>query len=280
MLLAVGSSLADFALEEGGVGLSGVVYGLFALLWVIGKKDPRFAGAVGKGTVGWFAVWFFFCILATRMGWMRVANVAHGSGAILGLILAAAIVARGRARAAAIAGVVTFVLAGAVLASVGREYVNLAPPDAAREAYRGYVGAKQGRYEEAARRYRRAVELDGGKSIYWYGLGVTLQHLGQMNEAADAYRKAHELDPADMDSAKALSWSLGALGYNAHVAKNWGEAIRLYEESLSLDATQSTIWENLASAYESIGNEPNARGARGMAKQTSRPAEGHSRFPE
>jgi len=43
---AVGSSAAEFALFQGGIGLSGVGYGLFGLLWVLSWHASDFAGGV------------------------------------------------------------------------------------------------------------------------------------------------------------------------------------------------------------------------------------------
>src|SRR5690348_7485629 len=62
-LLALGSSLAEFSLSEGGVGLSGVGYGLWGMLWVLNRRDPRFAGAVDRETTRIFAAWFLVCIV-------------------------------------------------------------------------------------------------------------------------------------------------------------------------------------------------------------------------
>jgi len=45
-LLAAGSTAAELAIFRGGIGLSGVVYGLFGLLWVLSRTDPRFRNAV------------------------------------------------------------------------------------------------------------------------------------------------------------------------------------------------------------------------------------------
>src|SRR5688500_53326 len=50
LLLAFGSALADFSLSSGGVGLSGVGYGLWAMLWILQKRDARFAGTVDGKT--------------------------------------------------------------------------------------------------------------------------------------------------------------------------------------------------------------------------------------
>ena len=44
LLFAVGSSSLDFAFDRGGVGLSGVGYGLFGLLFVLSDRDDRLRG--------------------------------------------------------------------------------------------------------------------------------------------------------------------------------------------------------------------------------------------
>src|ERR1051326_8317610 len=59
--LAIGSGAFQFALDRGGVGLSGVGYGLFGLLWVLSKKDERFRGTIGPNITTLFVAWFFLC---------------------------------------------------------------------------------------------------------------------------------------------------------------------------------------------------------------------------
>ena len=41
LLFAIGSGSLDFAFAQGGVGLSGVGYGLFGLLYVLARRDER-----------------------------------------------------------------------------------------------------------------------------------------------------------------------------------------------------------------------------------------------
>ena len=48
IFLALGSSAAEWTFLDGGVGLSGVIYGFFGLLWVLSKHDPRFARAMDQ----------------------------------------------------------------------------------------------------------------------------------------------------------------------------------------------------------------------------------------
>ena len=85
-LLAAGSTAAERALFHGGVGLSGVNYGLFGLLLVLSRTDPRFRDAIDRQTVQLLVGWFFLCIVLTVMNVWGVANVAHGAGFILGAL--------------------------------------------------------------------------------------------------------------------------------------------------------------------------------------------------
>ena len=82
-LLGAGSMAAEFAVLNGGIGLSGVGYGLFGLVWVLGRRDDRFAGGVDGNTAATFLVWFVLCIATTYTDVFPVANIAHGVGLVL-----------------------------------------------------------------------------------------------------------------------------------------------------------------------------------------------------
>ncbi len=87
VLLAAGSGAAEFALSQGGVGLSGVGYGLFGFLWYQSRQQGYFRGMIDGQTTALFAGWFVLCIILTARDIMPVGNVAHGAGALLGLLL-------------------------------------------------------------------------------------------------------------------------------------------------------------------------------------------------
>jgi membrane associated rhomboid family serine protease len=114
VLFAVGPNSLDFAFAQGGVGLSGVGYGLFGLLWVLSRRDDHFRDAVDQRTVVLFIGWFVFCVATTLTHTWVVANVAHGVGALLGILVGLAITqpARRMLFAASAAGVVFFGLWG------------------------------------------------------------------------------------------------------------------------------------------------------------------------
>ena len=64
------------------VGMSGVIYGLFAYLWLRGRYDPTFRYGVDRSTVLWLMIWYVLCFT----GFMRIANGAHTAGLVLGAI--------------------------------------------------------------------------------------------------------------------------------------------------------------------------------------------------
>ena len=154
VMLALGSSAAQFAVSDGGVGLSGVVYGLFGLLWVLGRRQPRFA-IVDGGTVQLFAGWFVFCIVLTKLDVWRVGNMAHGSGAVLGLCLGYAIVGRGWARPAGAIALALAVAAALTAATIFRPIINPdpaapLPPQTPDEAIQPDADSPQSRTAPAA----------------------------------------------------------------------------------------------------------------------------------
>jgi membrane associated rhomboid family serine protease len=192
MLLAAGSSAAEFAFLQGGVGLSGVGYGLFGLLWALGRRGGRFWGAVDRSTVNLFVIWFFVCIILTVTGAMPVANIAHGSGALLGVLLGETVRnSRQPHRRAAMGALLTAVFALCLLgATAARPLVNLSRDGGLQEAFLGYEALVAGRNEEAARWLREATRYRSCEADWWYNLGIACERLGQTDEATDAFHRA------------------------------------------------------------------------------------------
>ena len=198
LLLAAGSGAADFAVSQGGVGLSGAGYGLFAMVWVLSRRDARFAGAVDNQTVILFIAWFFLCIATTIGGVMAVANVAHGAGAALGALMGAAVVAQSPAsRRSAQVGLVVLVIGSIAAAVFGRPYVNFSARAGQDEAFAGYQALHDGRNEEALRWYGDAVRMAPRDAASWYNLGIARPRAGDNGGAEAAYQRAASLDPSD-----------------------------------------------------------------------------------
>jgi membrane associated rhomboid family serine protease len=194
LLFAFGSNALDFALAQGGVGLSGVGYGLFGLLWILSQNDERFQGAVDYKTARLFIVWFFFCILTTMTNTFRVANVAHGVGVILGVLVGVAIV-RPSYRRLATAGVALILVFGLWAATFGRPLVNLSRYTGYEEGKWGYDALMADHNQEAARWLRDATIYRPSVPEYWFDLGIAYQRLGNVSAAMQAYKRAQQLDP-------------------------------------------------------------------------------------
>jgi membrane associated rhomboid family serine protease len=125
-LTSAASIGAEWAFFHGGVGLSGVVYGLFGMLWMLSRLDDReLSGSMPKETVRLMVGWFFVCIVLTWANIWNIANVAHGVGCGIGVLLGQAVGVDPRRRIPWIAGLVVTCLWIYMLATWGRPYVNI-----------------------------------------------------------------------------------------------------------------------------------------------------------
>ncbi len=198
LLLGVGSSAAQFALAGGGAGLSGVGYGLFGMLWVLSKRDPRFEGTMPKSTVNLFLGWFALCVVLTVTNVWNVGNAAHGGGAVLGVLIGLAIAepARPMVWAVAAAAVTAATLWGATL---GRPLVNYSDAYAYDEAQLGYDALRAGKNAEAVIWFSNASKRLPADAVIWYDLGLAYDRVGDTEKADAAYTMAHQLKPDDPD---------------------------------------------------------------------------------
>jgi membrane associated rhomboid family serine protease len=206
VLFAVVPMTAEFALFQGGVGLSGVNYGLVGLLWVLSKRDRRFAEAMDQRTVNVMVTWFFLCIVLTVTKLQPVANVAHGMGALLGVLVGVILVEkRAVLRALAGLGLAVTVAGTAAGATKLRPLINLSKTAGNRVAHDAYVAVEEGRLEQGIALYKQAVVMSPREASYWFNLGLALARVGRAEEARAAFKKAFELDPKNPKFREAAS---------------------------------------------------------------------------
>jgi membrane associated rhomboid family serine protease len=203
VLLGLGSSLAEFTVFSGGVGLSGIGYGLWGMLWVLERRNPRFAGVVDQRTSQTFVIWFFLCIVLTVTNVMAVANVAHGAGAILGGLLGLAMSSEGVLRMKSVAGIILCLSLGLAGSAVYWPWVNLSE-DAESEVERvGLEELEQNHLTNAVRLLEISTQMRHAPARAWYNLGVTLQQMHRHSEAVAAFEHAAQMPDADTEMRKA-----------------------------------------------------------------------------
>jgi GlpG protein len=201
VVFALGSMSMEFAFLDGGIGLSGVGYGLFGLIWMLSRRDPRFADAIDQQTVYVFVGWFIFCIVMTMTHIMTIANLAHGAGLVLGVLLGLTIT-EPKWRVASATGFVAVMLLGLWGATFGRPMVNLSGHGGIEEGQWGYEALTSGRNAEAARWFRDAVKYQPDEAAYWYDLGIAYDRLGDKAAAQVAFQKAAQIEPEPASAAK------------------------------------------------------------------------------
>jgi GlpG protein len=194
LLVAMGSGAAEYAFLEGGIGLSGVGYGLFGLLWVLSHRDSRFERAVDPNTIILFIGWFFLCIALTAAGIWRIANIAHGVGCVLGVLIGWTITTLPQRRWVPSGLVALVVVGGVVCATLTRSYVNFSN-NGRDEAWLGFRALEQHHDEQAVRWCTEAVRIEPGDAGTWFNLGMAYHRLKSYKEAAAAYERAYQLSP-------------------------------------------------------------------------------------
>jgi len=205
-LLAIGSGAAEFALLDGGIGLSGVGYGLVGMLMVLENRDPlRFEHAVGPRVASVLFGFFFVCVGLTITGVYPVANVAHAAGAGLGALLALAITFMHLHRTHAYAGVGIVTVALLVFATLARPLVNVSPRRGTEEAFLGYQALLKNDDRSAAWWFRDATVARPENADYWFNRGVAEARLEHADRALHAYQRAAELSPANANYQSALA---------------------------------------------------------------------------
>lgn len=268
LLLAAGSGLAEYALFRGGVGLSGVTYGLFGVLWVLAPRDKRFAGAVDAHTTRLMVIWFFLCIAATASHVWAIANVAHGVGALLGGLVGFAVVGAGARRWAAGLAVPALVAASWAGAGPLRPRVNLAH-DASGSFQLGYQALEAGRFEEGVKHYRVVVATNPRSAAAWYNLGIAYENLRRWDEAVEAYRRAWEVDPLDTRHRAAYLGTCSRLGMQAAQKGRHEDAVRYLKAALEVGGDDGTLWFLLSRSYAELGRDKDADEARERAVQAA-----------
>jgi tetratricopeptide (TPR) repeat protein len=117
---------------------------------------------------------------------------------------------------------------------------------------------EQGRWQEASRYFRQAIEIDSLFALAYHAQGTVLQQQNKLPHAIRAYEWARRIDP-DMVEVH------NDLGQAYHQAGQFAEAIASYVRGLKLDPDLALVHSNLGMAYAMAGRLDDAVGAFGDA---------------
>lgn len=258
LFLALGSSAAEFAWNIGGVGLSGVVYGLFGFLWMRSRRERDYGDLVGEHVQQIFVVWFFACIALTWMDWLRIANVAHGAGAVLGAGVGWVCNARGARRGAALAALATTFAICLLGATVARPFVNHGRGLSLTLSQRAFDAVRDGDTAVALSLAEEAVDRDPENGSAQWSLGVAQVLGGSVDAGLASLKKADELGVRTLSPEALWLETMQQRLSNSAAAGNWQDLAQLAQRVIDLDPRRAWAWTQLGNGLSRTGAEARA----------------------
>lgn len=182
------SSAFQLALSDStGIGMSGVVYAIFGLMWPCRTSFPQFGEVLTRKTIQLFVWWLFGCVVVTYLKIWEVGNAAHLSGALFGGAVAGYFVLRNRRRLM-LCGLTTLV----ILAAVPLVWCPWSPTWLSEQAFRAHSAE---RLEEAERLYSSLIRHDPQNAWAYINRSAVYQALGKSEQASMDYQQAVKLNP-------------------------------------------------------------------------------------
>ncbi len=261
LLTAIAASSLEYAFFRGGVGLSGVGYGLFGFTWIAARRKFEFTDLIDDRTVQTFVLWFVLCCVTTVTGLYPVANAAHAGGWIIGMLAGSAWAVRPRPSHW---GMLITVLATGMCVGLAsrpvRMLVNLGEmaQDLADEAY----AVLEENPSKAAELYQAAIARKADVANWHYNRGVALERANQASSADAEYLVSYRLDARDPQYQAAVAAVYARRANAAQVIGDDATALRELERALAVAPTHafSAEWRRYADTMRArIANQTDVR---------------------
>jgi membrane associated rhomboid family serine protease len=175
-----------------GIGASGIVYGLFGLMWRSKEKVPRFSEILGPDTASFFFIWLIACLVATHVGFANIGNTAHFAGLVFGVLVAEWRIRGSHRRMAGAAMVLLCVLSLLTTRSN--------PWSARWLQHHAMKMHRAGQYQVAALTYERSLSFGADSAWAFHNLALTYFELHDTSRYAAALRNLRVASPAEADS--------------------------------------------------------------------------------
>ena len=206
---ALVGSTAELAWSgQAGIGMSGVVYAIFGLMWAGRGAYPAWRMAATRENLNYFLGWGVFCIIATQLHWMNVANAAHFGGLLFGLAVGSLFFAPRRQPLWAIP------LAGlGVLAVLTLTWM---PWSGSWNFWKGNKEFDRKHYRNAIGYYQRSIRLGEDAAPLWNNISLAWANIGdeaaKKNDLAGAQEAVRQMQEAgakanssDLEESKAAA---------------------------------------------------------------------------
>jgi tetratricopeptide (TPR) repeat protein len=118
----------------------------------------------------------------------------------------------------------------------------------------GIVLSSQGKFEEAASNYQKAVQIEPRNTRAYCNLALVYSKLGRWNEAVETFRHAILVEPNYPDS-------YCGLGIIYNKLERWNEAVQACKEAIRLQPDFIDAYYNLGLAYNKLGRYSEAADA-------------------
>ncbi len=132
-----------------------------------------------------------------------------------------------------------------------KQAIQLAPDQIFPWNNLGNLYTKLNRYDEALAAYQKAVEYNPEDSISWHGMGNAFLRLGQIKETIAAYQHAIKLAPNYLDS-----WNrLGEVYANTGQIE---EAVAVFQKMIEVNSQDVNSWIKLGNLYGKMDRNEDA----------------------
>jgi GlpG protein len=253
----LGVSLGCIAFDRGGIGLSGLGYGLWAFLLAGARRSPMLRGLLDRRTHLLFIGWFCVCIVLTLTNIWSISNWGHGLGAALGACAAPGVGADLRWSWRASLTPIAVLLALGACATALRERVNFGG-GAGIDAYEGYLALQRDDFVTARARFSSAVRISPDDGDAWWNLACAHHALGENEPAAEAAFRAFELGSLE---PRRLDWLVDALVRRTTEqvdATDFDRALEHAMRAARVVPDRSEVWVNVRVVARHAGDEPAA----------------------
>ncbi len=238
-VLALGIAFAEQAFDHGGSGLSGIVFGLWALLVVGGWRAPALRVSVPWALSLLMVAAFVLCLITGP-----VSTWGHGAGVLLGAFAGLCLGERGSLRAAFAPLALLLLAALAAGATLWRTSWNRGGASVEYDRA-GFDALQRGDEPEAERLLRLALAFDPRDGQAWWNLCCVLDRLDRKEEAADACWRAYENLGFD-EQQRAYLEDIQRRVCNAHIeADELKQAFPFAIRIAKLAPDELEVWETL-----------------------------------